>query len=383
MACSGSATNPAPLVEIPSVVNIPKDVAIDVSEVSTASSGPTQKFLAEKIQTAQFTLANIIPIGPDVARSLNEDVLSGLLTPFNAIDIPVSPQVRTFQGTFQDPDALPQTFKFDFSDYDFNGDGVDDGFTGCTCPVGCQLDACPKAAPLADLKPVGFRVWRQMAPDQPFVPMMAGFFTQLPLKDDPATPGNEENPGAGSFRINVFDVPDVNLFERFLIGVVYNHRDPQNEHNLSTQVFLLNDFTQSDGTLLFSNRLDNSVVQLGKTTTTGENYLEKTVKSTFDGIETKAMGGDRDLISSQKYIGRFRDDQNFWSGSFFDKNPNTEVETVLPTTCARITTASEVEQGICIDLGIDTSGEAFLPATTEADVLLPSDFPPLPPFFLL
>ncbi|HEX5033181.1 MAG TPA: hypothetical protein VFW62_01760, partial [bacterium] len=218
---------PAPLAEIPSVVSIPQDVSVDVSKISSEPAGPALKAQALTPQE----LLTIIQIGPDTVRVLNEEILAGLLSPFTEIEIPVSPQVRFFEGSFQESDGATLTFKFDFSDYDFDGDGALDGFTGCTCPVGCDLAVCPSQAPLGDLRRVGFRVWMHQEMEPGFVRMLAGFFDRLPVKDDPATPADEENPGKGQFRVGSIEnstlgSPEGLSVERFLIGVIYDHLDP-------------------------------------------------------------------------------------------------------------------------------------------------------------
>ncbi|MDL1870983.1 hypothetical protein FBR05_02135 [Deltaproteobacteria bacterium PRO3] len=375
--CSGSATVPAPLAEIPAVISIPNDLSIDVSEANSSPSGI--RFVSGKALVGPGPLSNVIPIGPDLARTITEDVLQGLLSPFNTFEIPVSPQTRNFTGTLPASDTLPQVFKFDFSDYDFDGDGVNDGFTGCTCPVGCNLQVCPEEAPLEDLRRVGFRIWIQNDPAGNFEKIMAGFFERLPVKDDPLTPENEENPGKGRFRVNVFEASESAL-ERLLIGVIYDHKDPDSPSNQSTQAFLWRDLTRDDGTILLSNQINTEIRQLGRNDPAGTAYLEKSVKSTFNGFEDAEFTGGEDSVVSERYIGRFRDDADFWSGSYLLDEETMDVE--VPTTCARISTASEVPSEICEqDLLIDTSQEAFLRSTLLSDVLFPADFPLLPPPF--
>src|SRR4029453_11802064 len=201
-ACSSPAPLPAPVAQISPVVKIPKDFFIDFSQASSsAGTAANFKFSKKKSQAGAADLAQIIPIGPDLASTITDDVLLGLLSPFNTFNIPVSPRVTSFEGTFQEPDSFPTVFKFDFTDYDFDGDGAKDGFTGCTCPVGCQGDSCPREAPLEDLRRVGYRIWVQKSSVEPFQAIMAGFFDRLPVKDDPNTPLDEENPGVGQFRV--------------------------------------------------------------------------------------------------------------------------------------------------------------------------------------
>ncbi|HKX12097.1 MAG TPA: hypothetical protein VJP40_03005 [bacterium] len=378
LGCSGAATAPAPLAEIPSVINIPQDVSVDVSKISGNSDSA-----AIKLQTlTPQELLGIIRLGPETVEAVNEEILAGLLSPFTNIDIPVSPQVVNFEGSFLESDGAILTFKFDFSDFDFDGDGAKDGFTGCTCPVGCTVTSCPSQAPLSDLKRVGYRIWIKGELDTSFTPILAGFFDRLPVKDDPASPVDEENPGKGQFRVGSveqgMDESGTEITESLLIGVIYDHKDPVEELNKSTQAFLVNDFVDSAGTVLRSNRSNSFVAQLAKTDPGGIGYLEKTVKSTFEAFVAAGFESPEDAREFQLYVGRFREDADFWSGSATLENPDQSLS--LPTTCARISTATEVDPGICQDLAIDTTGEAFLRGALDSDVLFPADFPPTPPF---
>src|SRR5262249_16561874 len=322
------------------------------------------------------------------------DLVNMFLSLITQFVIPTSPTVRNFDAFFPGaPEAQGAAFKFDFSDYDFDGDGKPDGFTGCTCPVGCApaVSACPSQAPISDLKPVGFRIWQQKAPGQ-YEPIMAGFCDFLPIPDDPNTPQNEENPGKGTIRFARTDTTDAaspgmaTSIERLLAAVIYDHRDPASPLNQHTEIFILNDITTDTGVVVLTQGSHGLANQIAKTDPAGASYLEKTVKALHRGIDNLPSDGPGEKDSFQAYTGRFRDDADFWSGSFVEQTSDPgSTPSSIPTTCARISTGEPVLSEICLDLNIDTSNEDVtkgqtLSAVTESDVLLPADFPATPTF---
>jgi hypothetical protein len=103
--------------------------------------------------------------------------------------------------------------KIDFRPFDFDGDGVVESCSGCTCPVGCapDLTSCPSEAPESDLRPLCFRIWHK---DRRFA---AGILDRVP------TPENQE-----SGRVIVTLVPPVDL-EGSLFFFDYDRHDPENK----------------------------------------------------------------------------------------------------------------------------------------------------------
>ncbi|HEX5036073.1 MAG TPA: hypothetical protein VFX30_02840 [bacterium] len=361
--CASPANPPTPPAEIPSLVVFPPSVTIDVGAITSASSEPPALVGAG----GEFSVA--ISIGGDAARTIQEDVLEGLLSPFSLFEIPVDPAVTTFSGTItgDGPDVLPESFKFDFADFDFDGDGSKEGCTGCTCPTGCAPAAtqCPSQAPAADVKRVCFRIWIQRDPGFPFERVMAGFFDLLPIPDDPATPADEENPGKGRFRTGVDRGG-----ERFLVGVDYDHRNLDRPGDKKTDAFLLTEVTDEDGNA-FTTTSHDLITEID---------AAKTVQINFDASQSSDKPSENAV---QLYSGRFRDDADFWSGSVVDTS--SEAPLNLPTTCARLSTGNGAPTADCDDLGIDasdldvTKGQAIR-KVEEADVVFPADFPALPAF---
>jgi len=388
--CVGSPTPaaPAPPIQIPELVSFATP-EIDLSAIGGGTLSSSA--LLGLAQTGSLVdLSAVIQEGPETIRIVN-DALDTFLSSFEVFEIPVSPQVKTFQGDRQAPGALPQEFKFDFADYDFDGNGLTEGCTGCTCPVGCDLAACPSEAPFDQLKRVCFRIWVKDSPESPFERRMAGFFDILPLKDDPVTPGNEENHGKGQMRIGRTESGTTGFAnctgdctERMLFGVVYDHKNPTKPEDKSTEMFFLNDITKVGGVVLQDITIHDFVAQVGKIDPASTHYLEKTAKVNSQGHIPAGVIGPEEINSQLLYTGRFRDDADFWSGSLINTNPETPLID-LPTTCARISLGSEVPLEVCQDLGIDTSGEdvtkgQVISETKESDVLFPADFPELPTF---
>ncbi len=374
------AAPPAPPAEVPALLVFPESVAIDVSTAG-ASASSALSALGEE----EGAFSDIIALGPSQARTVNDEILSGLLFPFAQFEIPVGPAVSKFAGEIvpDEPGVIPQLFRFDFADFDFNGDGETEGCTGCTCPLGCapDLTACPSEVAASDLKPVCFRIWIQRDPVEPFERVMSGVFNILPVKDDPETPDvDEENPGRGRFQAGVVnqggDVGGVFGRERFLAGVVYDHRQPDHPRDKSTEAFLINDFV-IDGEIVFSNNIHLQVAQLEKTDPAGKTYLENNVTSAEEQTGTGDSGIENSFF--QQYVGRFRDDADFWSGFVFTRDHGTVLRN-LPPTCARISTGVGAPRDVCSDLDIDTTGEAFVDLAADADVVFPDDFPESPTF---
>ena len=172
-ACSGGGvpgdTNPAappvPPAEIPSFLTFPESVAINVDEIQPA----------EGTSALQAQVSEGGPLSDDIITGFEETELTGS-----------SPE-----GT------IPPQFKIDFADFDLDGDGVNEGCTGCTCPAGCDVE-CPEEADPSDLQPICVRVWAAREGEGNFFPALAGRLDLFPIRDDPTTVADESNPGRGA-----------------------------------------------------------------------------------------------------------------------------------------------------------------------------------------
>jgi hypothetical protein len=143
----------------------------------------------------------------------------------------------------------------------------------------------------------------------------------------------------------------------------------------------LNDLTSPSSEILLSQSGHALLTQLQKLDPADKSYLEKTVKVHF---ESEGEEGGMEFSSLKDYTGRFREDEDFWSGSVILQETGFE-DAFIPTTCARISTGEGVLQNICEDLAIDTSDEdvtkgQVIDPVKESDVLFPADFPESPTF---
>ncbi|KAB2838913.1 hypothetical protein F9K50_08505, partial [bacterium] len=148
--------------EIPSVVSFPESVGIDVSPAIGGGAGTLAALKGASASKAQAVdnFSDIISIGPVTFNAFNF-LLDGFLGPLADLQVPVSPAVRTFEGPMTFAPGVVVAVKIDFSDFDLDGDGVMEGCTGCTCPIGCapQAAECPAEAPVGELRPICYRIW--------------------------------------------------------------------------------------------------------------------------------------------------------------------------------------------------------------------------------
>lgn len=384
-AAINPATAPAPLAEIPSAVSFPGDLEVDVSEVGAGAPVSGMIFTAQMVE---HTKGVVMPIGGEffdgivfgfTVNQLINAAVEGVLAELTVLEIPTNPITTTFEASsiFSGTDL-----KIDFSDFDYDGTGSTKGCTGCTCPTGCGAP-CPTQANFEDLRPVCYRIWNDPAGDGNFVPLMAGFFDQLPIKDNPATPEDEENPGVGSFRVTLGNQsptpPDVVVS----FGADYDHRNPVRPLDLSSTYYLSSDSkvsTEVDATV---SHVRVQQVALGDPT--DESRLLKTIQQSVN----QPIPDEPDANSTFQYQARYRTDFDFWSGTFlnFLRFPSFAFAAPPPIenftdACAQLTTAVGVDPGVCQDLGIDVSTLPFLELLLPTDprVNLPADFPPTPPF---
>jgi len=358
-ACTGGRGAPAPPVEIPSLVTFPATLEINVDTIAT-----TQQAANMKAQVGSGPFTSLIVVGADLARTTFNFTVRLALRPLEVLQIPVRPDVFRIEIPVTEGSS-PGTFKIDFSDFDFNGDGMGEGCSGCTCPAGCGFGSCPTSAPAAELKSVCYRVWFKPQGAAEFTRFIAGVFTRLPVRDDPTTPADEENPGNGRFRRAEFNLsPD----QPSQLGAVYEHAAETDPRNKSTQVTARTEFpVEGGGTGVTFANID--VNQVGLENPSDPLNLQKTVRTTSQGV---VDGGNPNTL---QYRGRFREDADFFSGTVV--NPGGEV----PLFCAQISTGAAAENpGACDEIGISVADLPFLPVAGPSDVDLPADFPLAPTF---
>ncbi len=386
------ATAPAPLAELPASLQFPDDIGVETDELAVA--GGSLKF-SGSATGLDYIKNEVLPIGGEFFEAITfgftfnqgvDDAVAAILSDLSVLEIPFNP-VTVF---YEVPGPIGGIFlgngvKIDFSDYDFFGTGTTLGCTGCTCPTGCD-SVCPSQAPIADLRPVCFRIWADRNGDGEFIRLMAGFFEQLSIEDDPGTPENEKNPGVGTYRVRLEDPPSGGdppfLVTHF--GADYNHRDFAKPLDKSTEYFLSVAFAPM---VSFPDATISTVKieQQALPGATSEAQLAKTLRQSVK----QEVYSDPEFDSTFRYIARYRTDRNFWSGTFLDSLVEPGMAFAPPppiddftAECAQLSTAIGVDQGTCVDEGIDVSSVPFLDLITTSDprVNLPTDFPSIPTF---
>lgn len=392
LGCAGlnPASAPAPVAEIPSALSLPESVAVGTPEVAPAGGAGVQLKFASRL--VNFVKGIVQDVGGEFFEAiifgfninqLTDAAVSGVLGELSQLEIPLNPVTTTFEAA----DAfLGSTVKIDFSDYDYDGDGATEGCTGCTCPTGCEAP-CPTEAPIEALSPVCYRIWSDFNNDPGvFTPFMAGVLDLVPIKDDPNTPEDEENPGVGTFRLRVVNIPGAPGEEPEQVtnvGSNYNHRNFDRPLDEITEYFLYID--EASAPMPPDATVSHVLVQqqaIGDVN--DESMLLKTIQESLN----QPVGDNTD--SNLQYIARYRTDFDFWSGTFLD-NLQFSVATAFAVppdidnfvaACAQLSTAIGVDQNTCIDLGIDVTDVPFLSLVfpDDPEVNLPADFPPTPPF---
>lgn len=376
--CPSPGAPPTPPAEIPSLVAFPRTVGIDVSKAAGDSSSALTLAKDPKAETTLENFTDIISLGPIIFNGFNL-LLDDFLGPLADLEIPVSPTVTTFEGPIT-VGAAVGLVKIDFGDFDLNGDGVSEGCTGCTCPTGCAPTTleCPSQAVVTRLKPVCYRIWLRDVGQTEFSRFAAGRFDRYATRDDPATTNtNEENAGEGAFRLGFVVPPPSPARNTLAFGVAYDHLEDSDPLKKETEFFAQDRIFDADGNLTHFDNVHSLVTQEDPTGAGNPFALRKTVK--FDQRTTPDPADGPAIV---QYIGRFRDDFDFWGGSFnledvTDPDPK---KVSAENVCARISSGLASDAGNCQDLGIDVDGEPFLQPAVDADVVFPEEFPEAPTF---
>ncbi|HSA59039.1 MAG TPA: hypothetical protein VLJ37_05070 [bacterium] len=378
--CPSPGGPPAPPAEIPALVAFPKSVGIDVSRV--AGESPSSALVADSAGKAQSGIDNfsdLISLGPITFNSFSS-LLDDFLGPLSDLEIPVSPTVTTFEGPMTFAPGLVAAVKIDFADFDLDGDGASEGCTNCTCPTGCApaFSECPTEAPVSRLKPVCYRIWLRDVGQTEYVRFLAGRFDRYATRDDPETEGSEENAGEGRFRMGVEPPPTPDGMRNPLaLGVLYDHRHDTDPLKKETEFFILDRRLDAGGAPVSSDEAHALVTQETPAVPAPEGTLRKTVK-----LDLRKTPDPEDGPGLVQYIGRFRDDLDFWGGTFnLQDIGGVDPKTVSgEDVCARISTGEETADANCTDAGISVTGEGFLRAAAEADSSFPAGFPESPTF---
>lgn len=322
------ATPPAPPAELPSALRFPSDLGINVDKVaSQPSPGALEALVGPGGQ-----YSDIISAAPNLVQTFNQFVKT-LLQPVSQSDIPVS-TTTTFEFT-----ALLGTLnvdvKLDFADFDLDGDGHTEACAGHTAGL-----------------PICYRIWLN---GQQF---MAGLFTKFP------TAGNN---GAGFFRaIGHSPAQGSGGAHDVYTGVVYDHEDPMAK---STEFFQRG--------VLSGDPVDQRDPKIpDQHSIVSQDGPDATAKKRlgFSSSEVETSPGVTEPPG--QFLEQWREDQDFWSGSFFQEGEPFNFTDV----CAVISTGNAADVVNCQDLGIDVAGIPFIDFLTSDDVSFPADFPVSPTF---
>jgi hypothetical protein len=338
-SCPNPAAPPAPPAEVPAALRFPESIAINVDKVATQPPSPSPGALKAFVG-AGGEFSKEIAFGADFAK-VTTDFIDSILKFLNQFEIPVDTAVTTFQGEGTLDASTTGTVKIDFADFDLDGDGKTEGCSGNTAGL-----------------PICFRVWTNDTRT------LAGFFTAFPT---------DENQGAGRLRIGLSS-------EGFNQGgaAIYDHKDPLKKTSESFFIF-------ASGSLGADGRPQ---VLLTTHTIANQVGLDETANKTLQtSVEDRglveAFAGDvihaSDDINTLKYVGRWREDNDFWSGSLqttFSQLSN------FSAICARISTGDESVEANCRDLSIDVTNLPFVTFAKDSDVGFPSvdAFPESPTF---
>lgn len=337
---------PAPPAEvpIPSVIDFPETLLIDINEIEaqTSLSAP----LAAVAPGGEFS--DIIVAGADLANSIN-DFNDVVLSIFEGLEVPVSHE----QATFETADV-----KIDFGDFDVDGDGADEGCTGCTCPVGCA-ETCPTSAALADFEPVCYRAWFVNDETGEFERRLAGRLDFLP---------DDGNPGEGIYRAVVLSETTDGIPDLRLVGAIYDHVDSDDAAKKSTDISLLRYLLEDDASIIQEERIHGITSQ---ETLASSGEVRKTV-----GVDYLQIDDDGFLTDFLDYAARFLEEGLFWRGSVASPTYS------FTNQCVDLRTgnaATDPESDDCEKL--DVSG-VTVDAASSSDVAFPAEteFPSTPTF---
>lgn len=369
VGCAGTtgggnlAAPPAPLAELPSVLQIPNDLSIDVDKTRSETGSlmtaqamdPYFAAAAAKFLTSggcgdgtldageQCDDGNAVSgDGCDAScriENFSEEIsfsanlvffsnsrLRALLGPLSSILIPVDENLRRMESIIF-IGTKPYIARLNFDDFDLDGIGGAEGCSGHTASL-----------------PICVRVWV----DDGVVEsrLFAARFDEFPLP---------ENPGAGSLRGQ--DITFGGVDSGTQTAANYDWADP------------LNKFTDSYFGFIDEKSFGTEV---------GLPIRAFASQAGPDATALKTTNGsalDPEINSFGKGFGRWREDRDFWIGSFQSNDPPREFR----DQCARISTGEGVSTELfCDPLDLNTAGLDFLPFATYSDLAF-FDFPPSAP----
>ena len=338
-ACASPAGVPAPPIEVPTPIVLkfvePQDLAIDFSTIAPAATPAIDVYEAV---AAGGRYSDEISLGYTTTYMMNVWIRS-VLQGISQIEIPIGETITTYAATVI---FLPSAgvllagthdVKVDFGDYDWNNDGTPEGCSGNTAP------------PL----PICARVWLDG------VRYLAWVFDAYNYDDDPTTiEANDKNVGAGRFKA-YNDVVELAL----PITIMYDHVDPLD---------ILSEFFLREGTAVAEGQSQHVDSRQTGPVDAPIKYLNF---STFWHDPDPAL----DMV--MQYIGKYKEGEDFWSGSLNTTDPRFDN---FSEVCAQLSTGTAAADQSCNNLGISVAGIDFVREATDADFAYPAAFTVAPTF---
>lgn len=318
ISCSANpAVVPAPQAELPNAIQIP-DANIGVTEITSAPPVAIKAFVGSG---GEFS--DEIAIAPNLITEAN-GVLNGILPP--NLSIPVDPNLTSLVTPTEIAGNTVEV-AIDFAPFDYDGDQIAENCSGNTQGL-----------------PICMRIWTN-----------GSRYLEAVFDDYPTS----NNPGAGRYKVLVNDkIATSDVGVRF--NVNYDHQDPENIFTDSAILIPPESFALS---------MRRSVIN--------QEGPVGSAKKTINYSSFTQFGGSSDPSTIQ-YIGSFRENKNFWSGSLqISDNLVIPGLSDISDVCAYIPNGEGVDSGTCSDLMIDTSNIDFIGFVTESYFEF-SDFPLTP-----
>jgi hypothetical protein len=309
---------PAPPAEVPAALTLPKTVSIGVDKTRSGAPSAPPALIGPNCNGAY---CSTIAATSNIVQFTNTEG-DKVLDPLQGLLIPTGTDVHETQQVVY-IGANPVLVRMNFEN--FGGEGC----SGNTAVL-----------------PICLRMWFDEGSG--FRRKMQGAFTALTRID--AATGELT---AGHFRI----VDGANLFS----AVTFDRQNP--DEKKETDYFLGITGVDSEG--------NPTVLGFGIHAFARQSGPDATALKTVNAVESDESSGVED-----QGIGQWLENDDYWSGSFVSNDPENPQD--FHDVCAQISTGNPVDNGLCVDRGIDTAGIDFVPFATLEDVVFTADFPPAP-----
>lgn len=377
--CKSSSVAPVPMAEIPIPVVLKlvssSEFLADYSKISAAVPAGNSVYHAVG-EGGEFSEAIIF--GPDLVfeqHTLISSFLDGLAT----LDIVGGVETTTAEGVipfgFLPDDLNERTIKIDFGDFMFDGVNLADCSGNITRYTEQQvLDAVAGVAgacTVAEINdetclpahPICLRVWIENEFQLMGYARLAWVFDEPPRGDI-----------VGQSRLKFFSVE--NDTDELTIAINFDHRDPV---DVVTELYGLTELSKEDS--VGGTRASIVESQVGPADTALKTLNANSVMKMWL-LPNEPGIGDPDLERSFGYLGRYREDGDFWSGSLENELFELDLD-FFQNQCAVISTGEAATDADCADVNgsdIRVGTEPFAELPTDDVFIISPDFPETPTF---